>query len=191
MGATASDISVTVYQYASHHIPEDLHLYRQLYEILKCGKWYRLCGYTPPVCLLSYICRPRNMCNRNPNKNVFLDVTPFPSTHAQIFKGNKVLRFSGCKKCDVTYCGDGTFLWLSDISGPSHPFCPLTTAFPAWFTSILMKDAAHYSETSLRICLPLHGVTYKETVMLLSFVTEVLFFTIADKSTSISILLYK
>ena len=34
---SSSDISVTAYHYASRHVPEDLHLYKQLCKILTSG----------------------------------------------------------------------------------------------------------------------------------------------------------
>jgi hypothetical protein len=64
--------------------------------------------------------------------------------------------------------GEGFFHWLTDVFGTSDTFYPLVTAFPAWLTSALTKERAHYSESLANICLSVHGVTSEKTLILLS-----------------------
>jgi len=77
--------------------------------------------------------------------------------------------------------GKGFFHWPTHVFGTSDPFCPLGTAFPAWLTSTLPKEAAHYSESLVIICLSVHGVTSEKTIILLSYLTELLFITLQIK----------
>ena len=80
--------------------------------------------------------------------------------------------------------GKGFFHWLTDVFGTSDPFCPLSTAFPAWLTPTLKKEAANYSENLVIICLSVHGVTSEKTTILLSYLIQILFITLTDKSTN-------
>jgi len=67
--------------------------------------------------------------------------------------------------------GKGFYHWLTDVFDTSDPFYTLGTAFPAWLTSTLTKEAARYSESLVIICLSVRGVTSQKTIILLSCLT--------------------
>jgi len=108
-----------------------------------------------------------------------------------MFKEKILLLSSGYKIMTVDNVGKGLFHWLTDIFSTSDPLCPLSTDFPALLTSTLTKETAHYSESLLIICLSVHGVTSEKTVILLSYLAELPFIALTDKSTNFCVIVYK